>query len=345
MTNIWGLSVLKLSSLIGVVALLISIYILWRIRQVVLLAFTAVILATVLNRAVKLLMKNLKIKRGFAILITFIILFIIIGLFSLIIFPPFIEQFQQLLQAIPQSIERLDQWRRILPEPLQQRLADTANQLIRPIQLIQSQIVGNFFALFSSTFTIILSTLLILVLIIMLLSNPGQYRQAFLLLFPASFRHRADEVLTKSEQALAAWFIGIIFNMSVITVLSGVGLWILGVPLPLANALLAGLLTFIPNVGPTLSVIPPMAIAFLDAPWKALAVLILYIVIQQIESNVLTPIVMQKQVDLLPAVTLISQLAFAAFFGFLGLFLALPLTIIGQVLLQELLIKDVLNNA
>jgi predicted PurR-regulated permease PerM len=87
-----------------------------------------------------------------------------------------------------------------------------------------------------------------------------------------------------------------------------------------------------------------MAIALLDAPWKAGAVLILYVLIQQVESNILTPTVMEKQVSLLPAVTLLSQLVFAVFFGFLGLFLALPLVVIGQVWLKEVLIKDVLDH-
>jgi predicted PurR-regulated permease PerM len=91
-------------------------------------------------------------------------------------------------------------------------------------------------------------------------------------------------------------------------------------------------------------VIPPIALALLDAPWKAVAVLILYIVIQQLESNVLTPLVMEKQVSLPPAVTLASQVIFASFFGFLGLFLALPLVVILQVWIKELLVKDILND-
>jgi predicted PurR-regulated permease PerM len=132
--------------------------------------------------------------------------------------------------------------------------------------------------------------------------------------------------------------------MSVISFFSGIGLFALGVPLILANALLAGLLNFIPNVGPIFSVVPPIAIALLDAPWKAIAVLILYLLIQQVETNILTPLVMQKQVSLLPAATLISQLIFTIFFGFFGLLLALPLTIILQVLVQELWIKGVLDQ-
>ena len=111
--------------------------------------------------------------------------------------------------------------------------------------------------------------------------------------------------------------------MAVITVLSGIGLLILGVRLPLANSLIAGILTFIPNLGPTLSVIPPTAMALLDAPWKAVAVIILYIVIQQLESNVLTPIVMQKQVSLLPAVYAVSSGSFCRIFWYFGLVFSL----------------------
>jgi predicted PurR-regulated permease PerM len=108
--------------------------------------------------------------------------------------------------------------------------------------------------------------------------------------------------------------------------------------------MLAGVMTFIPNLGPTLSVLSPMAIALIEAPWKALAVLALYIIIQQVESNILTPIVMAQQVSLLPALTLLSQLFFATFFGFLGLLLSLPLTVVGQIWFKEVLIKDVLDN-
>jgi predicted PurR-regulated permease PerM len=84
--------------------------------------------------------------------------------------------------------------------------------------------------------------------------------------------------------------------------------------------------------------------ALLDAPWKALAVVILYIVIQQVETTILTPIVMQRQVSLLPAVTLLAQVIFAVFFGLLGLFLALPITVVAQVWIKEVLVKDILDR-
>jgi predicted PurR-regulated permease PerM len=132
--------------------------------------------------------------------------------------------------------------------------------------------------------------------------------------------------------------------MGTIALCSFIGLLFLGIPASLALALLAGLLAFIPNIGPLLSVIPPMAIALLDNPWKFLAVLILYLVIQQLESHIIAPKIMIQPSNILPAITLLSQLFFASFFGFLGLFLALPLSLVSQVLLKEILIKDVLDQ-
>jgi predicted PurR-regulated permease PerM len=178
----------------------------------------------------------------------------------------------------------------------------------------------------------------------MLLADPVPYRDGFIRLFPSFYRRRIDEILHLCDDALQGWLVGILFNMVVITVLSLIGLSILRVPLALAQAMLAGLLTFIPNIGPGLSVIPPIAIALLDAPWKSLAVLVVYFAIQQIESNFLTPVVMAQQVSLLPAITLLSQVFFATFFGFLGLFLSLPLTVVVQVWIKEVLIKDILDK-
>jgi predicted PurR-regulated permease PerM len=146
------------------------------------------------------------------------------------------------------------------------------------------------------------------------------------------------------EESLENWLIAILFSMGAIALCSFIGLLILGIPTPLALALLAGLLAFIPNIGPLLSVIPPMAIALLDTPWKSLTVLILYLVIHQIENYIIAPKIMIQQANILPAITLLSQLFFASFFGFLGLFLALPLSIVSQVLLKEILIKDVLDK-
>ena len=152
------------------------------------------------------------------------------------------------------------------------------------------------------------------------------------------------EILQKGEVYLAGPIRGTLLTMFLIGGLSYIGLLIFGVRLPLINAIIAGLLEFIPNVGPTLSLIPPLLLGLLDAPWKAFAVLALYFGIQQVESLIVVPLIMRSQVSLLPVVTLLAVVVFANFFGFLGVFLAIPLVLVLQTLIQEILIKDVLNN-
>lgn len=331
---------------IGLVVFIVALYILWQIRQILLLIFAAVVLATALDRLVRLFQRIGIKKRGIAIALTIGLLLALTVGFFVIIVPPFVNQLQLLANFIPQGIDRVRRWIEWLQDTITQQSGQIngLDALTQQLQSFVSQLFGNFFGLFSDSIGIVVSALFVLVLSIMLLANPTLYRQGFVLLFPSFYRRRADDVLERCNTSLGGWATGILFNMTVIALLSGIGLWILQVPLALANAILAGILTFIPNVGPALSVVPPIALALLDAPWKAIAVLILYIVIQQLESNILTPLVMEKQVSLPPAVTLASQVIFASFFGFLGLFLALPLIVVVQVWIKELLVKDILNK-
>ena len=337
---------MKFGKLVGLIALLITLYLLWRIRAVVLLTFSAIALATVLNRFVRQLMRW-KLPRGLAILIT---LGAVFGAFVLILavaVPPFLEQLNQWLNQVPIEIARLSTWLDEVDNQLPFEISEQVEQLdtfIRDIPRVIRGVFNNVFLLFRASTGILINILLVLAVTIMLLANPKAYRRAFTLVFPQFYRYRVQDILDRCEQALVGWGVGILFNMLVITVLSFLGLIIIDVPLPIGNAFIAGVLTFIPNVGPVLSVVPPAILGVLEAPWKGAAVIVLYIVIQQVESNLLTPLVMKHQVSLLPAITLVSQLICGVLFGFLGLFLALPLVVTGQVWMQELLIKDVMNK-
>lgn len=337
---------MRLGSLLGLFLFIISVYILWKIKTVILLGFAAVVFATTLNRMVRSL-QRFRLKRPLAIIISVgFCLGLLIGFFVVIV-PPFVDQVQQLIDLVPIGLQEIPKWSNWLSNVVPDGLLEDIGGLKVFTQDLRSwatKLFGNFFDIFYSSIGLVLNMLLVGVVTIMLLANPDAYRNAFILLFPAFYRRRIQEILDECEDTLGGWAVGILFNMTVIAILSGLGLWILQVQLPLANGLLAGIFTFIPNLGPTLSVIPPVALALIDSPWKALAVVILYVVIQQIESNVLTPLVMQKQVSLLPAVTLLSQMSFAIFFGIFGLFLALPIVVVAQVWLKEVLIKDILNQ-
>ncbi len=337
---------MTLGKWMGVVALTISLYILWQIKQLLLLVFTAVVIANALNLLVKQFQK-LKIQRSYAVFLAVIVLLSAAITFVWVIIPPFFEQLQQLIELVPKGINQLNSWLSLLEQRLSPELLEllpNLTQLSQQIQPLYNRLLGGGFTFFSTSVGIILNILLVLVLTIMLLADPTPYRKCLIRLFPSFYRRRVDEILILCEQSLQGWLVGTLFSIVFLLVLSFIGLLLLDIDLALAQAMLTGLLTFIPNFGPVLSVIPPMAIALLDAPWKSLAVLVFYIILQQVEGALLTPLVMAQQVSLFPAFTLLAQVFFATFFGFLGLFLALPLTVICQIFLQEVLIKDVLDQ-
>lgn len=337
---------MKLGQWIGLIAILLSLYILWQIREVLLLMFAAVVLATTLNRLAKRF-QRFGMKRGFAVILSVAIFLAgIVGFFWLIV-PPFAQQFQELTNQVPKGFERFNGWldalRTRIPNQLVPYIPDI-NSLIQQVQPFVNRLLGNSFAFVSGSLEVVLKILLVLVLTGMMLADPVAYRKVFVRLFPSFYRRRVDGILDKCEVSLEGWITGAFIAICVVGLMSLIGLSILGVKAALALAVLAGFFNLIPNLGPTMSVIPAMAIAFLDLPWKAVAVLILYFFIQQVESNFITPVVMARQVSLLPAITLIAQLFFVTFFGFLGLFLALPLTVVAKIWLQEVLIKDVLDK-
>ncbi|MEH1796277.1 MULTISPECIES: AI-2E family transporter [unclassified Nostoc] len=337
---------MKLGQWIGLIAILLSLYILWQIREVLLLMFAAVVLATTLNRLAKRF-QRFGMKRGFAVLLAVAIFFAgVVGFFWLIV-PPFAQQFQELTYQVPKGFGRFNSWldalRTRIPDQLVSYIPDI-NSLIQQVQPFVNRLLGNSFAFVSGSLEVVLKILLVLVLTGMMLADPLAYRKVFVRLFPSFYRRRVDGILDQCEVSLEGWITGAFIAICVVGVMSFIGLLILHVKAALALAVLAGFFNLIPNLGPTMSVIPAMAIAFLDEPWKAIAVLILYFIIQQVESNFITPVVMAHQVSLLPAITLIAQLFFVTFFGFLGLFLALPLTVVAKIWLQEVLIKDVLDE-
>lgn len=336
---------MKLGDWLGFLILVVAIFVLWQIRQIVLLVFTAVIIATALNSLVRQV-SRFGLQRTQAIPLTLTGVALVMALFFVIIVPPFIDQFERLIELLPsgfvQILNFLSGFRTQLPD-WAPALPDLPSLFPRLVPSVQG-VIRNFYSIFSGSVNGILSLLLVLVLSIMLLVNPTAYRRTFLLLFPSFYRRRADEILSICEVDLGSWLGGILISSTFIFAISALGLWMLGIPLVLAHALLAGLLNFIPNIGPTLSVVFPVTIALLEEPWKAIAVFVFYIVIQQIESYWLTPTVMAKQVSLLPALTLIAQIFFATAFGLYGLILALPLAVVAKVWLQEVIVNDILDQ-
>ena len=330
---------------LGFLSFLISLYILWEIRQLLLLIFLAVILAVALNRLVFKLQK-FSFSRSNAVLIIVTGVILIFNVLFLIILPPFIEQFQLLINILPTVSQRIGDFISNLNNsdgnyaPFLQNL----DAFIGDYNFVPENFINNFITLFSNILFIIFQFFFVFILTVVLLLNPLKYRGYFRQLFPSFYRYRIDEILAKSEIAIVSWLSGIVVNSVFIGSLSGIGLLLLQVKLVLVHALLAGLLNFIPNIGPATSVVFPIMIAVVDSPWKIIPILILYFIIQNIESYWLTPKVMAEKVSLLPAVTLFAQIFFANMFGVLGLLLALPLTVVSKTWIEEILFQDILDK-
>ena len=288
-------------------------------------------------------------------------LIVFIGLLAItaaVVIPPFIGEFAQLLTKLPAAAATALNLLLGAVERLSGALygADSALDLgagmgsdpAAPQQPALASGVGNGFlgllGLAGNTGTAILQLLFVLAVALMLAVQPSAYQDACLQLVPSFYRRKARRVVLRCDEALASWMVGVLISSTAVFGLCAIGLSLLGVKLVLANALLAGVLNVIPNVGPTLGTVFPVAMALLDAPWKAAAVVALYVLIQNLESYVITPSVMHHQLQLLPALTLAAQVLFTLLFGPLGLLLALPLAVVLQVLIRDVLVHDVLDR-
>lgn len=331
---------------LGFLAFLMSLYILWQIRQLLLLIFSAMIFAVALNRLVKKI-EQFGWSRYQAVLFTVFTILAIISLLFFLILPPFIDQFQLLIQVLPKVPNKINELVVNLAGSHYEFLEtffNNINKLINDSNLLSSQIINNFIVFFSNFFNVTFQVIFVFVLTVVFLLNPLKYRQYLVKMFPAFYRYRIDDILIKTEEAIVNWLGGIIINCLFIGILSGIGLLFLQVKLVLVHALLAGLLNFIPNIGPTLSVVFPITIAVVDSPWQIIPIIVWYFIIQNIESYWLTPKVMADKVSLLPAVTLFAQIFFATVFGVLGLLLALPLTVVVKTWIEEILFNDILDE-
>jgi len=350
---------MKLPHWLALSALLSAGIILWSLKEILIQIFAGIVLAMALCTLVDKLRSKIPVARPIALLITLSGLVTIFSLILIIVLPPFTEEFQQLILQLPNaatalsdiaigSIERINDMiygeyqkgtigQKIFSNefsllPDSSTLATGVGDGIKKIINLAENIGNGFLQLF-----------FILSVSLMISLQPIAYREVAILLLPSFYRRRARSIFHECGRALSNWMVGVLISSICVAILAGIGLSILGIKLVIANALLAGMLNIIPNVGPVISTIFPMSVALLDEPWKAIAVLGMYIFIQNLESYLITPSVMQHQVKLLPGLTLIAQFIFTVIFGPIGLILALPLAVVLQVLLKEVVVHDLLD--
>jgi len=200
------------------------------------------------------------------------------------------------------------------------------------------------FSFLSSTVAVLGGLLLILFTALYIGAEPHLYYKGLLHLVPRPARPRANEVLTAIGMTLRKWLLSQLVLMAVIGVITTIGLSLLGVKAALSLGIIAGLLEFIPMLGPLLSAIPAVAMGFLDSPEKALFVALLYTGVQFLENHILVPLLMKRGVDLPPVVTLIGLSLMALVFGFLGMLVAVPFLAAVMTAVKLLYVEDVVGD-
>jgi len=247
---------------------------------------------------------------------------------------PLLEaQGRELAEQLPEAVGKLRDTlqERSWGRPLLGAIPDSGSITWRDFQGV---------GLFSSSFSFVVDLGVILVVGVYGSLGPEAYRRGLLLLFPPRMRVRAAEVSEKAVGTLRRFILGTFGSAAIIGVGSAVGLAILGVPLPMMMGLIAGALTFIPNIGPMLSVVPPALLALMQSPTLALWVLLLYGVLQFLEGSVITPMIQRHAVKLPPATLVLAQVLLGVLAGPLGIALAAPLTALGLVVLDELYVQE-----
>ena len=200
------------------------------------------------------------------------------------------------------------------------------------------------FPFVTSTFAAVGGLLVVMFLTIYIAADPGLYHDGLMHLFPHRARTRAGEVLSAIATALRKWLTTQLIAMLAIGSVTTAVLLLLRVKAAIPLGIIAGLLEFVPTVGPIMSAVPAIAMGFVDSPQKALWVAVAYVGIQFLENHLLIPLLMKKGVDLPPAITILAQALMAIVFGFLGLLVAVPLLAAGKVAIQMLYVEDVVGD-
>ena len=345
-----------------VVILTIAIaQLLWVTRAVVLTAFLGVLFGIAIGAGTDRLQK-FRIPRPAGAALIVIAFFGLLGAFGTWIGPTVREQTTELRTRLPEAVDKVEQWiesqgggviSTILglgtdqqPERSTETLPPAvpleADTLAEPAiiavdepdevpslrERVLEQLGGArryFLPVLTHTVAVFAGILLVIFLAIYIAVNPGIYRTGALYLVPDESRARVEKILDAVTAMMRRWLLTQLVAMVAIGIVTTIALLILRVEAAIPLGILAGLLEFVPTIGPILSAIPAIAMGFVESPEKALYVAIAYVIIQFVENQLLIPILMQEGIDLPPALTLVVQALMAIVFGFLGLLVAVPL--------------------
>lgn len=322
-------------------AFLIVAYVAWQAFDVLLILFAGILGAIVFTRLSNKIVNKTGWPYPLALTLVLLSLLVLMALASWQLAPEINRQF-------PELVSRLSEMANHVGEQVQQygwvqKLFATQIEWSTLVP-DSSKAIRTATGVFSATFGMLGTLVLIIALSIFLAINPQLYIQGFLRLLPPRKRARMGEVLEQTGVILAAWLFSKFIAMLFIGGITALGLWLIGVPYAVTLAAIAGLLSFIPNIGPVLALIPALLVALMQGTSALLWVTGLYMGTQFFESYFLTPYLQQEVVEIPPGFALIMQVLFGIMAGALGVVLAVPITAAGMVMVRMLYVQDYLER-
>ena len=332
------LNTVKITAIVAAIVLLLLGS--WFYSDFFLLLFGGVLWGVGLSGVARAAGRHARIPYPVALIMSLLLLLGAAALIGWHIGPKVAEGLLQLQEMIPEILQKLkSQVRHIgLLHELSTRLASADTSLIGTKAF--SQIAG----IFSTTVGIVTASLFVLVIGIYIAVKPQVYREGIVRLVVPGKRDYAREVLAELAHTLRWWLLGRLLALTLVGVLSWIGLFALGIESAVTLAFVAAVLSFIPTIGPLLAVIPAALVGWSVAPAMALWVVLLYAAIQAVESYLITPMVEQSNLAIPPALLLSAQFLLGLMFGILGLLLATPLLVVVLVLVQMLYIRNILKD-
>lgn len=313
---------------------------------VLLMGFASLLIGIALRAGAVFLNKRtgLGVKAG-VILTALAVIGLIFPLFGAI-GPALSEQFNQLLVSLPQAWQQVSDWlaNSSVGQFIERRLDSGSDNGQSGAASSLPSIFGYLTGTITTVFGGVMNIVLMLTMAIFIALDAASYRRGFLRLVPLGYRNRAEQILAEIGQALGRWMGGQILDMAIVAILTGLGLWLLGMPLAMVLGLIAGLTNIIPFIGPFLSGVPAVMFALTQGFDMAIYVTILFVVIQQVEGNILMPMIQKYAAQLPPVLTMLAIVAFGGAFGIFGVILATPLLLVAIILVQRIYVEDILGD-
>jgi predicted PurR-regulated permease PerM len=309
--------------------------------NVLLMLFASILLAVLLRGLAEIIAGRTELSVAMSVLLVLGCFLLLITAMVFLIGPGVAKGVERIQEQIPEAVERFTDsiedygWGRSLLNNVNQKYEE---------YLEDPEMVIRITGIFSTTLGIIGTIVLILVLSLYFTFDPKTYKNGVILLIPPAGRKKADELFSSIATALRWWTLGQVISMAFVGVLTYVGLLIIGIPLAFTLSVIAFLFTFVPLAGPIASAIPAIMIAYIQSPMAALYVIILYIILQNLETYLLTPMIQEKAVKLPPALLILSQILVSVFLGIFGLILAAPLLVTIIVVVQKLYVDQTLGE-